>query len=340
MENTEEKSQLVEQVESVQETTEETIKPFDANAFAEEIIEKVDSGENTEEKTEEKKSEEVGEGEMTWDDISLEQEQTEESEEEVEVEENWDEEERVESEDSDDTEKSDINWEEVGKSLGLETGSREDLINTINNIVNQNQRQPEQPQSDSIKMINDLLKLSDREIMAEELKADGMDEYDIDETLDKMEDSGALKRESVRIKRQLKNALKQEGERITHTRKQEEQERVETLSRNKEDLQKHLKSVDSYFGGKVSSKDKKDLYKYITSGKFNDDIYDSHENVAEIAWMWRNKEKIKKILFSEGFEKGKAHIFNKITSPSTNRSSRPSTKIKTGKFDASEFMKE
>ena len=59
-------------------------------------------------------------------------------------------------------------------------------------------------------MINDLLKLTDREIMTEELKADGMDEYDIDETLDKMEDSGTLKRESVRIKKQLKNALKQE----------------------------------------------------------------------------------------------------------------------------------
>ena len=335
MENTEEKSQLVEQVESVQETTDEVIKPFDANAFAEEVIEKVDDGSV---KSADQTETETADGEMTWDDITLEEEESEEEEEKEIVDEDWDVEEKEESEEE--TDNKDINWQDVGKSLGLKTGSKEDLINAINEAVNDSKQKPQPVQSDSIKMINDLLKLTDREIMTEELKADGMDEYDIDETLDKMEDSGTLKRESVRIKKQLKNALKQESNRITESKVKEENSRVEALSQNKQDLQKHLKGVDTYFGGKVSGTDKKDLYKYITSGNFNDEIYDSHENVAEVAWMWKNKEKIKKILFSEGFEKGKAHIFNKITSPSTNRANRPNTKIKTGKFDASEFMKE
>ena len=236
-------------------------------------------------------------------------------------------------------ESSEIDWKKVSKELGFNSSSKQEFIDAVNSFIQKNTPK-EDVKSDSTKMINDLLKLNDRELLAEELKADGMDEYDIEETLDKMEDSGTLKRESVRIKRQLKNALKQEKTRITETAKKEEQERIKNLEQNKKDLQAHLKSVDSYFGGKVSQKDKKDLYKYITSGKFNDDIYDSHENVAEIAWMWKNKEKIKKILFSEGFEKGKAHIFNKITSPSTNRSSRPTTRIKSGAFDPSEFMKE
>ena len=338
MEKTEEKSQLVEQVENVQEEE----KGFDVNAFTEEVIKKEDKEEVKEET---KESVDVEESEMTWDDISLEEEQKEEEEEVVE-DEDWDEEEVTDEEVKETledvkekVESSEIDWKKVSKELGFNSSSKQEFIDAVNGFIQKNTPK-EDVKSDSTKMINDLLKLNDRELLAEELKADGMDEYDIEETLDKMEDSGTLKRESVRIKRQLKNALKQEKTRITETAKKEEQERVKNLEQNKKDLQAHLKSVDSYFGGRVSQKDKKDLYKYITSGKFNDDIYDSHENVSEIAWMWKNKEKIKKILFSEGFEKGKAHIFNKITSPSTNRSSRPTTRIKSGTFDPSEFMKE
>ena len=346
MAKTEEKSQLVEQVEEVQEK--EEVKSFDANAFTEEVIET-----KSESKKEEKPMEsnnEVEESEMTWDDIDLEEEVSEDEEIKEEEDVDWyleedltDEEvkEKVEEleEAKEKVESSEVDWKKVSKELGMKTNSRQEFIDAVNQIIINNTPKVE-PKSDSIKMINDLMKLSDRELLSEELKADGMDEYDIDETLDKMEDSGTLKREAVRIKRQLKNALKQEKKRITSSVENEELERAKALEKNKKDLQKHLKGVDTYFGGKVSQKDKKDLYKYITSGKFNDDIYDSHENVSEIAWMWKNKEKIKKILFSEGFEKGKAHIFNKITSPSTNRSSRPTTRIKSGTFDPSEFMKE
>jgi len=341
MEKTEEKSQLVEQVENVQEN--EEVKAFDANAFTDEIIETKDDSKKQEETVESKN--EAEDSEMTWDDIALEQEEQE-TEETKEEETDWDLEEDLsesEVEELEDAkekvESSEVNWKKVSKELGMKTNSKEEFINAVNQIIANNTPQ-EDPKSDSIKMIKDLMKLSDRELLSEELKADGMDEYDIDETLDKMEDSGTLKRESVRIKRQLKNALNQEKNRITSSAKNEELERSKALEQNKKDLQKHLKGIDTYFGGKVSQKDKKDLYKYITSGKFNDDIYDSHSNVAEVAWMWRNKEKIKKILFSEGFEKGKAHIFNKISSPSTNRSSRPTTRIKSGTFDPSEFMKE
>ena len=346
MEKTEEKSQLVEQVENVQEN--EEVKAFDANAFTDEIIETKDDSKKQEETVESKN--EVEDSEMTWDDITLEEETQEQEETKEEEDVDWDLEEDLteaevkekveELEDvKEKVESSEVNWKKVSKELGMKTNSKQEFIDAVNQIIANNTPAVE-PKSDSIKMINDLMKLNDRELLSEELKADGMDEYDIDETLDKMEDSGTLKREAVRIKRQLKNALNQEKSRITNSVRNEELERSKALEQNKKDLQKHLKGIDTYFGGKVSQKDKKDLYKYITSGKFNDDIYDSHSNVAEVAWMWRNKEKIKKILFSEGFEKGKAHIFNKITSPSTNRSSRPTTRIKSGTFDPSEFMKE
>ena len=111
MENTEEKSQLVEQVESVQETTDEVIKPFDANAFAEEVIEKVDDG-----SVKSADQTETEDGEMTWDDITLEEKESEEEEEKEIVDEDWDVEEKEESEEE--TDNKDINWQDVGKSLG------------------------------------------------------------------------------------------------------------------------------------------------------------------------------------------------------------------------------
>ena len=158
--------------------------------------------------------------------------------------------------------------------------------------------------------------------------------------LDKMEDTGILKRESARIKRQLKTALSTEKKKIEEQQINEKKSNDESTANNKQALQSHLKEIDTYFGGRVRESEKKDLYKYITSGKFNDDIYESHANVAEVAWMWKNKERLKKILRTEGFEAGKAHVLNKITSPSTNRTSRPTTKVKDGKVDVTEFMKE
>ena len=330
MSKTEEKSQLLEQVEE---------KAFDASAFTGEEIESTEQKEVSNED-----QDEIEDG--TWDSIEVEQEEQEEEEVE-EKEEDWDIEEvkdEVEEEVEQDQQvtSKDINWKKVSKELGMEAESKEDFIDVVNSIIENQTKAASapKPSSDAISMLNSLISLSNRELLAEEMKADGMDEYDIDESLDKMEDSGVLKRESSRIRRQLKTALKNEKQTLQQNAQQGEQDRINHLSQNKKDLQNHLKSVDSYFGGKVSKNEKKNLYKYITSGKFNDDIYDSHENVAEVAWMWRNKEKIKKILFSEGFEKGKAHIFNGITSPSTNRSSKPNLKIKSGKFDVSEFIKE
>ena len=337
MSKTEEKSQLLEQVE---ETKDE--KAFDVNAFTEEII--ADKTEKEEVNEESKESEEIEDG--TWDSITIDKPEVEEEELEEE-DEDWDAEE-VESKENTDEEKekdldqnADVDWVKVSNELGIEASSKEQFVNAVNQIIEkQSGDANKNVTSDSITMLESLIKLSNRELLAEEMKADGMDEYDIDESLDKMEDSGVLKRESTRIRRQLKNALKNEKQNIQNNKQKTEKEKVEALSQNKKDLQNHLKSVDSYFGGKVSQNEKRNLYKYITSGKFNDEIYDSHANVAEVAWMWRNKEKIKKILFSEGFEKGKAHIFNGITSPSTNRSSKPNPKIKSGEFDVSEFMKE
>ena len=335
----ENKSQLVEEVE--QQTSENEEKQFDSAQFLEDDSVEPVQDEVSEEVSEESVEQDDEDG-FSWDSIEIEKDQQVE-EQEASNNEDWDieEEEKVESSEEDkekNIEKSneEVQWDRVAEELGIEGASKEDIINTINELS-----QPKQEiKSDAITAYSNLLKLGDRDLLAEEMKADGMEEYDIEDALDKMEDTGILKRESARIKRQLKGALNTEKKKIEEQQINERKSNDESTAQNKKELQSHLKEINTYFGGRVKESEKKDLYKYIISGKFNDDIYESHANVAEVAWMWKNKERLKKILRTEGFEAGKAHVLNKITSPSTNRTSRPATKIKSGKFDVTEFMKE
>tara|TARA_R100001082_G_scaffold93150_1_gene59913 strand:+ start:3297 stop:4313 length:1017 start_codon:yes stop_codon:yes gene_type:complete len=335
----ENKSQLVEEVE--QQTAENEEKQFDAAQFLEDDSVEPVQDEVSQEVSEESVEQDDEDG-FSWDSIEIEKDQQVE-EQEASNDEDWDieEEEKVESSEEDkekNIEKSneEVQWDRVAEELGIEGASKEDIINTINELS-----QPKQEiKSDAITAYSNLLKLGDRDLLAEEMKADGMEEYDIEDALDKMEDTGILKRESARIKRQLKGALNTEKKKIEEQQINERKSNDESTAQNKKELQSHLKEINTYFGGRVKESEKKDLYKYIISGKFNDDIYESHANVAEVAWMWKNKERLKKILRTEGFEAGKAHVLNKITSPSTNRTSRPATKIKSGKFDVTEFMKE
>lgn len=338
----EEKSNLVDQVTSDNETTEN--QEFDIKGFlGEETNEKTEYTSDSEESPESSKEEEVIDAE-SWDNIIVEDDEEEETEETTdEPEEDWDieEEEREDEESTEDSEESnesnELDWELVGKEFNLDVSSKEEFVQMVNQVMSSNK--PE-PTNENISALNDLLKLNDRELLSAEMKAEDMDEFDIEDSLDKMEDSGMLKMKAKSVRRQLSNAVKKEKSKMKSEKEESEREKAERFHQNKKDLQDHLKSVDKYFGGNVSQKEKKSLYKYIISGKFNDDIYANHENVSEIAWMWKNKAKIKKILFSEGFEQGKAHIFNGITSPSTNRSSKPNLKLKTGEFDLGEFMKE
>ena len=52
--------------------------------------------------------------------------------------------------------------------------------------------------------------MNDRELIGAEMKTDGMEDFEIEEAIDKMEDSGVMKREAYRIRRQLKQAIEQE----------------------------------------------------------------------------------------------------------------------------------
>jgi len=176
-------------------------------------------------------------------------------------------------------------------------------------------------------------------LLGADMKATGMDEYDVDDSLDRMEDSGMLKHEALKIRKQLRNAIRSERTTVKQKEETATQEKTQAQEQARKDLQVELKGFKNYLGGKVTVEQRKDLYKYITTGNFNEDIYKTHANVAEAAFLWKNRKQIQKMLRSQGFEDGKGSVLDNLSNRGGRGNSKPKRNTGSG-FDASAFMGE
>jgi hypothetical protein len=342
----EEQTNLVE--ESTQETQAETTtvesteeKKFDPLAFATDQMMEQYQGKYNEEaadKADASNSETQDDGDgFSWDNIKVEEKQQEQLQE---IEEDWDAPaqpeatEKVEGSEENGPVSQELDWSKFAKELGVKGATKEDIIAALNSPF------IEQPKNDVINKLTSYLDMNDRSLIAAEMKTDGLEEFEIEEAIDKMEDSGILKREAYRIRRQLNNAIEQEKQKFLAEKQQEELSNKEKVERNKKDLQNHLKSLETFMGGRVTKTQAQDAYKYITSGKMAEDIWKSHDNASEVAMFMLFKDKFAKILRSQGLEDGKAKILNEITSPSLSSKSRPRTNLSKGGFDPAAFMRE
>mgnify|MGYP003110206337 CR=1 FL=1 len=337
------------------ETLSEEVKEFNPEAFAglDNLVEKVghvNEQESTEEEptalveqteTETETTENVIEQVEEDDDSDFDwgvedSEEQSEPEAEEETEDDWDFEEKPQAteETTEETiESNEVNWDAVAEQLGLEGASKEDIVKALNS-----KNEPE-VKNDTITKYEGYLQLTDRELMAADMKATGMDEYDVDDSLDRMEDSGMLKHEALKIRKQLRNAIRSERNNVKQQEESAAQEKLQSQQQARKELQAHLKGFNNYLGGKVTVEQRKDLYKYITTGNFNEDIYKTHANVAEAAFLWKNRKQIQKMLRSQGFEDGKGSVLDNLTNKGGRGNSKPKRKTGTG-FDPSAFMGE
>ena len=341
-----EESKLVEEVveEVATETTESTEAKDEFNplAFVSDTYGELDSKKETtdnEEETvevkseEEKSEEEEKEQEEGW---SWDKEEKEEKEEGEDY--NWNEDEvKEESSTTDET----LTWSKVGQELGIEITSRDDFVNALNSYAEQlqNTQQP-QPVNNQVAELRAYLNYNDRDLVSEELKADGIEESEIEESLDKLEDSGMLKMKAKSIRRTINNAVDKQTEQHKNQSAQEQQQRKVEAEKAKKELQSTIKNMNEFMGGKVTKKQKEEVYRYATN-KMMDEIWSSHANVADVAMFMLYRKQIEKILRSQGLEDGKAAIMDSIVSPNLNSGkSKSNFKVKSGKFDPKAFMTE
>ena len=299
------------------------------NKTGEDLIEKVEQ--QVEETTENNESAGFDPKAFMSEDSSEAKEETVEEEEE-----DWDAKPETKEEESDKTEEKEApyDWETLANEIGVKAKDEESFKTAVKQMLDN-----PAPVSDTVTQLQDFLKMGDRKLIEADLEASGMEKEEIKDTVDRMQDSGLLKREAVVLRKNLQNYIANERDRLRKI----EKERVATKEKenlnSRRALQKYIKDKEDFFGGKIKNTEKKDLYNYITSGEFSEELYSTHANVADAAFLWKYKDKIFKMLRGQGMEKGKAAVINKITNPNLGRKSQHvDTKQKSG-FDPVEFMK-
>ena len=334
-----EESKLVEEVVDTAEAT-EVKDEFNPLAFSEDVYGEL--GTTTEEATDSEEeavkaetTEEEQEDGFSWEAEKKEEEKEEKKEEEY----NWEDEEEAET--VEDTEKSTdgLSWSDVGNELGLEITSKEEFLKTINAYA-ESMQQNKAPVNNQITELRNYLSFSDRDLVAEELKADGIEASDIEDSLDKLEDSGMMKMKAKSIRRVIGNSIDQQTSQAKNEMEQNQKNQEKQATEAKQELKKEIKTMDKFMGGKVTKKQKEEVYRYAT-GSMMKDIYADHANVADVAMFMLYRTQIEKILRSQGLEDGKASIMNSIVSPNLNTGkSKSNFKVKSGTFDPKAFMNE
>jgi hypothetical protein len=314
-----------EQVESKEE-----IPSFDPKAFVDnEATAKEETKEEAQQESAEKVEEttEDEEDDFVWGSVEQEQQEVKEEEE------DWDPTPKQEVE-KESVEEAVYDWETLGKEFGVSVTNEQEFKQAISKAI-----KTPAPVNDTIQNLQDYLKLTDKSLVKSDLEASGLQKEEVEDTISRLQDAGLLKREAIMIRKNLQNYIANEREKLRRTRTRRKQEEEQINLNTRKSLQSYIKGKEDFFGGKVKTKDKKELYNYITSGNFAEEVYSDVANVADAAFLWKYKDKIFKMLRGQGMEKGKASVFNKITNPDLGRRSQHVNVKKKSGFDPVEFMK-
>tara|TARA_R110000744_G_scaffold80119_3_gene157272 strand:+ start:5619 stop:6596 length:978 start_codon:yes stop_codon:yes gene_type:complete len=323
----EEKSSLVEEVAS-QSASNESTESFNPLAFT--------SDKPTEGLGPDIPVENNDEGEpVTEEDGWKWEKQQEEDSEEKEEEESYQWESKVESEEDDD-----LDWEKIAKQLGMPNASKEDIKQTMSAMNKNDETKETEETSPEIETLQTYLEYSNKELVIEELKADGLTQSEIDDTVDKMQRNGLIAIKGREIKRSIKNAIKSSKENLSMSLKQSTEEKNKKISEAREGLQGHLKDMDRFMGGKVTKKQKEEVYRFATKDMANE-LWKNHANVADVAMFLLYKDQIQDILRSQGRNEGSQSLMDKIQSPNLNNGKSRNPYAPKGEgFDPKKFMSE
>ena len=183
-----------------------------------------------------------------------------------------------------------------------------------------------------------LLKLDDRGIMVEELKARGFGDGEIEDYIDRLDDSGTLKYEALKIRNDVRKHIVEKESQAKAQIKLEKEQQAAKVEDNKVQLQKTIKEREDFYGYNLGKEQKKEVYKYITSGDFYKELSSSHEEVFEQAMFKLFKERVMSLQSKKGYEDGKSQILDNITSPDLGRTSKPRP-VSSKAFDPSQFSR-
>ncbi len=311
---------------------------FDPRKFTERPIAKKDEkeGGNGSETATEESEEEVFDW-STYDEDDVDQEKSEDKKE-VETENATEENKEVETEENKSTENktssfTDEQFKSFADELGINASSVQEFKDKLIELEELNEKLEKelevakssapisQGTNEVIQKLTDFNSKSDEDLIRLDLKKNGFSDEDIQESIDTYIDNGLLKIEAKKIRNTIEKAIKVEQEKLTQAniqssamQKKEHEESVKALT-------EHISKTETMFGLKIA-KDQESLKKvqaehtkYITSGKYLSEITESSQNIAESAWLWKNRHVFSKALINKGVQQGKEEILKDLGNP-------------------------
>lgn len=242
-------------------------------------------------------------------------------------------------------------FEEFAEEIGLTIKDPKEFRKAVQELEDENIQLREQIESGSVVVESDVVKRlknlkdkSDEELIRMDLKKQGFNELEIDESVDTYIDSGLLKIEGKKIRNTIDKAIENENKKTFESKQLSEAKQKEEVARSVKALSEHIKKTDTMFGYKIA-KDEKSLEKvqkqhidYITSGKFLGDITKDEMSTSEAAWLWKNRDTIFKALKNSGSQKAKEELLNDLSNPNVESITRFKGPDSKDGFDPKKFV--
>ncbi len=263
-----------------------------------------------------------------WEEIEDSEEQSEESSEDEPKSESEEESEENESGTSEEE-----GWESIAEVLDIKADDYNTFIDTLKN---QQQLAQKGATNQKVEGLNQLIRLDDEPLMRAELKAKGFDDDEIEDEIDIMIENNTVRSKARAVRKDLESAVQREIEAQTNQAQQADATQQQEIEDARRELEDYMSKTKEIFGGRISTQQKSQHVDYISSGDFFEEVTDSPESIAQAAWLWKYRNQILKAMKSNGFEKGKAAVLDKMTNPEpVRRSNIPDPE--TGEFNPTRF---
>lgn len=337
------------------ETTEVTDTPeFDAAKFtSEDAEEKSDNQDQESLDDQSETTSDSSDDNFSWDDEGSSEEQSSESLEQ----ENLQNEEELVAEENNSTDNSlsagisNEFFSSLKEKIGVEVKNEEELGQVLEHLAVQNMELKKASEAagvtnDRIKKIETILKMEDEEILRKDFELNGFNEDQINKAIETLQDNGTLDIEALKIRKNLENYVVNERTREVEARREAYAMREQQTAKEQEELKNYLSKTDSMFGLKMAKTDagvekaREKHFSYITSGDFFGEITKDNESLAQVAWLWKYKDKILKAMTNRGDSTGKRQVLDNMENPSKKITKTLPDADNSGGFDPSLFLAE
>ena len=216
-------------------------------------------------------------------------------------------------------------FNQVATELGLKFENIDEMKEHLTMLEEENNKLRKHSGSGAtsvaVQKLQDLRSKSDEDLVKVSLEKDGFEGEDLQDAVDKYIDNGLIGIEAKKIRNTIDKAIVNEQNKVTQSTVDADAKQEAEYKKSVLQLGEHISKTETMFGFAMA-KDKESLgkvqqghFKYISSGKFMDDVFKDDQSLSEVAWFVKNKDTIIKAISNKSLQQGKQAILDDIREP-------------------------